>query len=191
MKLQKYCAYILIALSGMMTISCGGGGADAIGNYVNLSTSRITTNANPSSIDADLVVDIDPSTGLPFATGHSIHKDTVSVSITSTVTVTPALPVQVHSVTVSYIAKNGGPPLANATYGIGTTFDAGTTLTIAVDVATLNQKVDTIYPAWIVSPATTLDYDVTLTFDISEVPVDVHVFPATHTTIHCTNFADS
>jgi hypothetical protein len=185
MKLQKSGAYILIALSSMMTISCGGaGGTDAIGNDVILSTSRISANANPSSIDADLAVDlVDPKT---------IHKDTVSVSIISTKTVTTgALAVQVNSVTVSYVAKNGGPALANETYGIGTTIDAGSTLTIAVDVATLIQKSDIIYPAWLLSPATTLDYDVTLTFDVSEVPVGQSGFPATHTTIHCTNFKDS
>lgn len=184
MKLQKSCAYILIALSSMMTISCGSGGTDAFGGDVFLATQRIAANANPSTIDSDIAVDaVDPGT---------IHKDTVSVAITSTATVTPALPFQVNYVIVSYIALNGGPALPSETWNINTTAAGGTTLTLAVDAATLVQKVNIIDPAYTGNPAT-LDYDVTLTFDVSEVGGTNAKSgnPVAKTSIHFANFKDS
>jgi hypothetical protein len=182
MKIKFILLVLLLMCLATLVQSCGSGGAGASGSAVILTTSNVTANANPSSIDADIAPDT--------ATG-TIHKDTVSVTISSIITSktgpTP-LPVQVNSVTVSYVAKNGGPVLASETYNIGNTFSAGSVLTIPVDAATLNQKaiINSIYTG------TTVDYDVSLIFNVSEVGFGGSSgSPVTHTFIHFANFKDS
>jgi len=189
MKITKLVLYLCLIYSVLILNACGSGGAGASGNAVVLTTSNIVANANTSSIDSDIAKDTPTSTG--------IHKDTVSVAILSTITAKPGitpLPIQVNSVTVSYVAKNGGPVLATETYSLGNTLAAGGSLTLSIDVATLNQKsiVFDNFPAAVSSVVYSADYEATLTFNVSEVGFGgASGSPVTHTTIHFANFTDS
>lgn len=160
-----------VVLLGCVLQSCGG---DSGGGSGELKTSYATANVSTAVLDADVIgwggtVCVEGNVSTPEA--DSVDVTVTSVPYPDNINGTKNLPIRIDSVTISYAPANSATPAMPSEYQvIGTTIENGSSATIPVRVATLEQKIR-LQPKLACSNII-YNYYTTLTFHLIEIGTD-------------------